>query len=131
MLCKTRHLELERFRKIEPILFAFLDVPGSKPKHYNSKVVPQQESTFHHHCILIADDQYVDQLDALTVPAAADSCARKLSEHCNVRTLNVQRVEQSEHALIRVTDYCTYHSRKRTDEYAYQVFPISKSEFKK
>lgn len=130
-LCKTRHLELERFRKIEPILFAFIDVPGSKPKHYNSKTVPQQDSTFHHHCILIADQQYVDQLNALTVPAIADVCARELSEHCNIRTLNVQRVEHTEDALIRTTDYCTYHARKRNDDYAYQVFPISQSEHKK
>lgn len=129
-LCNTRHLEYDRFRKIEPILLAFIDVPGSKPKHYNSHTVPQQDSTFHHHCILIADDSYVDQLDALTDDAAANACARELSEHCNIRTLNVQHVSETQDDLIRVVDYCTYHARKRSDEHAFQVFPISKSEHK-
>ncbi len=130
-LCNTRHLEYERYRKMEPILFAFIDVPGSKPKHYELKSVPQHESTFHHHCILIADEQYVDQLDALTNPDAATACAKELSAFCNIRTLNVQRVVDTEDHRIRVTDYCTYHARKRNDDYAYQIFPIHESEFKK
>lgn len=130
-LFDTRHIERQRYRPFEPILFAFIDVPGSKPKHYQLHATPTRESTFHHHCILLAHDSHVMKLDALeTSPEARAAVLEKLSHACNVRTLDVQRTRVSDTDLIRTTDYCTYHSRKRTDEHALQVYPIARSERK-
>lgn len=133
-LARSNNIGRSWFREIEPEVHAFLDVPGSKPKHYKSASLPRHESTFHHHCIFLCNERYAPLMDALCEKRCADDFAEKIRAHCQLRTINVQRMLPSPADMEKVTSYCTHYASRffGKDEWdiMYQVYPKSGFEFK-
>jgi hypothetical protein len=129
-LCRTRRLNRFHVLDTQPTLYAFLDVPSSKSKRSKPNSVPQRLSTFHHHSILVAHPRHIPMLNALTDEQAATAFVHDCRARCQLRTIDVQRINRDRSDLIRVVDYCSKYARKRPDNlYALEVYPIAKSEF--
>lgn len=111
------------FKKIQPSLFCFLDVPGSKPKHYLHGGAPKHESTYHHHCIVVVDERHIPKLDALTDEMFAEVFVEKTKSRTYLRTIHVRRIDPTREDIRTVVDYSSYWSRKRPydDPDAFQV----------
>src|SRR5262249_17844318 len=91
-LCGGKHYDRECFHRIQPKLYAFLEY-GSKPKkRYVYGIAPNPTTSFHHHCILIADSSHTGKLDALLDPITRYQFAKqKLALGC-LKTFDVQRI---------------------------------------
>jgi hypothetical protein len=125
--CLLNHLcsNIQRpcFRKIEPIVFAFLDVP-SKAR------LATRLSTFHHHCIVLVSEQHVERFDALTDDHAAEALVFQSRLRCRIRTLNVQRIGSSDDDLERSVSYATkYYRRDVSDLNRLRLYPASTAKF--
>jgi len=121
------------FRKIEPEIHAFIDVPNSKRKARRHLSKSTRTSSIHHHALVLCDSSHRVKFDALTDPIAAAGFAAALPFSCHVRTLNIQPVGSSLSDVVRVVDYSTQYARgyfsKPEWQDMYRVFPISSSEF--
>jgi len=118
----------ESFTEIEPQMYAFLDLPGSKGKDYK-KNARSRESSYHHHSILVADQKHVGKLNALTDEATSIAFASKWRNYSNLKTMNVKKINPTKADIYRTTSYASSWARKRPfDENAMQIFPQSRSE---
>lgn len=124
-----RHSGRTWFRKIEPKLFAYLDRPFSKPKHYDFEGAPKHESTYHHHCIMAVDPRHIARIDALTDKTTAAVFASKLKDCAKLRTIDVQEIGSTRGDIERVVDYSSYWARQRLDQtHVLEVYPKAVSE---
>lgn len=134
-LAGTHNISRPWFRQIEPEVHAFMDIPGSKPKHYRMSSIPKHESTFHHHSIFLCNEHYAPLMDALSDKGQARSFAESNREHCQLRSIHVTRIAETTLDMNRVVSYCTHYAGKFLErnewDWMYQIYPKSNSEFKK
>ena len=109
---ETRHFERPKFRRIQPWMMAFIDVPGSKPKSEKAFGVPIHESRFHHHSILACGPEHAVAMAKLIVPFWRDKFAKdfRLREACYVRSFHVRAFEDA--TMGKAVDYVTWHARR-------------------
>ncbi len=134
LLAGSRKYQRPWFRKIEPEFHAFLDVPGSKPKHYKHPSLPKHESTFHHHGIMLCHQRHVPLMDDLCKKTNADLFSKQIRGICQLKTLNVQRIKPTPEDMKQVVKYATWHASRffgsgRWEE-CYLMFPQASSEFR-
>lgn len=132
-LSGRRHFERSWFRKIEPTMFSFVDVPNSKAKNLKVGSIPVHASTVHHHSIIACHEDHVAKMDTLTDSSVADAWMDLIKEDCHLRSLHVKRIGPTRADIHRVVDYVTIHARRfwnrqEWDE-VYRVFPKSSSEY--
>lgn len=133
-LADTRNYNRKWFREIQPEMFSFLDVPGSKNKKNKCIRVPVHSSSYHHHSILLANECHVGKLDALLDKSMADNFRLMARNKCFITSLDVQRIKNTRSDILRVTDYCGGHAKQyfKTDwDNWFQMFPKSRSEFQR
>lgn len=103
------------FREIEPIVFAFLDVPSSRIKNEKANSAATRLSTYHHHCIVIVDESHVLKFDELLDDATVADFVHDCRQRCRIRTIYVERIRDYEH-LAQNVSYATSHYRKNPDD---------------
>lgn len=136
-LARTHRINRPWFKEQEPFIYAFLDRPGSKSKHYKLNSVSKHESTFHHHSIVIANERHIPILDALidkkrdddsTDRQAAEMFAQENRFPCRLRSIHVRRL-LSDEQLERTVSYASAYAQKHQDDInSLLLFPKSQSE---
>jgi hypothetical protein len=103
LLANSNNISRKWFRRIQPTIHSFVDMPHSKRKA--SKVLPKSldTSSLHHHTIVVADQSHVGKLNALqdeeTAKAFVRSCAEKSSvctrekSTWTVKTIKVEKID--------------------------------------
>lgn len=131
-LCESHRYNGSSFRNVEPEIFAFLDVNGSKSKDYKLSNVPKHASRFHHHCIIVVNKAHSKKFEALTKIRLNRQFVNVHCKKTQLRTLDVQKIAETREDIYKVADYCSAYARKHAnDNDALQAFPPSASEFRK
>lgn len=129
-LCGNRNFCRSWFIPLQPDFYAFLDVPGSKPKHYMPGCLPSKTSSYHYHGVLLADSRHEAKLDALGSCSKHRPTFGKVQlAHAKVKSYDFQKIGQSHTDIEKVAEYCTSWAANRlTDQNMYEVFPPSRCE---
>jgi hypothetical protein len=109
------HINRPWFRKIEPIIYAYLEPPGSKRKA-NPTYTPIKTSTYHHHCIVLAVSEHKSLFDDLTNETIAKQFTHDARKYCTLRTLHVQPILDTMGDLLKVIDYCSDYARRYPED---------------
>jgi len=127
----THHYNKPSFREIEPLMYAFLDVPNSKIKSTKSSAAATRLSTYHHECIVIVDEAHVPRFDLLLNADDADDFVHDCKLRCRIRSIKVQRIELSADHMTRVASYASKHYRNNIDDIdRLQLYPSEKAKTK-
>ena len=131
-LCGTDNIGRAWFRKIEPAVFAFIDEPASKLKP-NKPHPPSASSTgYHHHCIIAVHPQHRKKMDSIVQLDRIILKHPHFKDCTGIKSVNLQRLEQTIAGLQKVLDYCTAHVRRNGELFQDMIcYPKAKSEFHK
>lgn len=127
----SRRYNRPYFQEMEPIVYAFLDVPSSRiKKSENASSAPTRLSTYHHHCIVLVDERHASKFDELTDRNVADDFVYDCRQRCRIRTIYVERIRDYEH-LAQTVSYATSYYRKNPDDIdRLQLYPSEKAKTK-
>lgn len=126
----SRRYNRPYFRKIEPIVYAFLDMPSSRIKREKATSAPTRLSTYHHHCIVLVDERHASRFDDLTDENVAAAFVHDCRQQCRIRTIHVERIRDYEH-LAQTVSYATSHYRRNPDDIdRLQLYPSEKAKAK-
>lgn len=122
-----------KYRPLQPVMYAFVDIPGSKRKRVLSPVLlPKFASDdFHHHFILIVKPEIADKFDDLCSHEYLRDQLRRLDPEAHIKTFHIRRIEPGPESVGKIVDYNSYYARnhRRNIDDADIILPISSSEF--
>ncbi len=122
----------EKYIPLQPAMFAFLDIEGSKLKKDKMKkpsASPQQPD-LHHHAILVCGRTVAGKLDPLCADATLCYQLAKRRKDAHIQALDIRPITPTIKSITRVVQYAMKYALANRHVHldAMTVFPIASSE---